>query len=316
MAITATQSKRTIFVAGHRGMVGSAIIRLLARNISNNILTASSSELNLTNQKAVHQFFAENSIDQVYLAAAKVGGIHANNEYPAEFIYENLMIEANLIHGCYINNIKNLILLGSSCVYPRDARQPIKEEYLLSGYLEKTNEPYAVAKIAGIKMCENYNRQYKTNFKCLMPTNTYGPYDTYDGQKSHFIPAIILKVLNAKKKKLKKLMIWGNGKVKREVIFVDDLAKALVYFMNKSFKGTIINIGSNIEHTIKEYVMMICKKMNYRGKLFFDKSKPSGTPRKKLNLQKAEKLNWQAKTTFNEGLNLTLKSLLNGEIRK
>ena len=226
------------------------------------------------------------------------------------------MIEANLIHGCYINNIKNLILLGSSCVYPRDAKQPIKEEYLLSGYLEKTNEPYAVAKIAGIKMCENYNRQYKTNFKCLMPTNTYGPYDTYDGQKSHFIPAIILKVLNAKKKKLKKLMIWGNGKVKREVIFVDDLAKALVYFMNKSFKGTIINIGSNIEHTIKEYVMMICKKMNYRGKLFFDESKPSGTPRKKLNLQKAKKLNWQAKTTFNEGLNLTLKSLLNGEIRK
>jgi GDP-L-fucose synthase len=305
-----------IFVSGHTGLVGSAIIRELKKKGYKKIITATRKKLDLVDQKKVFNFLKKKKPKIVFIAAAKVGGIHYNDTKRADFIYENLMIEANLIHGCYINNIKNLILLGSSCVYPRDARQPIKEEYLLSGYLEKTNEPYAVAKIAGIKMCENYNRQYKTNFKCLMPTNTYGPYDTYDGQKSHFIPAIILKVLNAKKKKLKKLMIWGNGKVKREVIFVDDLAKALVYFMNKSFKGTIINIGSNIEHTIKEYVMMICKKMNYKGKLFFDESKPSGTPRKKLNLQKAKKLNWQAKTTFNEGLNLTLKSLLNGEIRK
>ena len=305
-----------IFVSGHTGLVGSAIIRELKKKGYKKIITATRKKLDLVDQKKVFNFLKKKKPKFVFIAAAKVGGIHYNDTKRADFIYENLMIEANLIHGCYINNIKNLILLGSSCVYPRDAKQPIKEEYLLSGYLEKTNEPYAVAKIAGIKMCENYNRQYKTNFKCLMPTNTYGPYDTYDGQKSHFIPAIILKVLNAKKKKLKKLMIWGNGKVKREVIFVDDLAKALVYFMNKSFKGTIINIGSNIEHTIKEYVMMICKKMNYKGKLFFDESKPSGTPRKKLNLQKAKKLNWQAKTTFNEGLNLTLKSLLNGEIRK
>jgi GDP-L-fucose synthase len=305
-----------IFVSGHTGLVGSAIIRELKKKGYKKIITATRKKLDLVDQKKVFNFLKKKKPKIVFIAAAKVGGIHYNDTKRADFIYENLMIEANLIHGCYINNIKNLILLGSSCVYPRDAKQPIKEEYLLSGYLEKTNEPYAVAKIAGIKMCENYNVQYKTNFKCLMPTNTYGPYDTYDGQKSHFIPAIILKVLNAKKKKLKKLMIWGNGKVKREVIFVDDLAKALVYFMNKSFKGTIINIGSNIEHTIKEYVMMICKKMNYRGKLFFDESKPSGTPRKKLNLQKAKKLNWQAKTTFNEGLNLTLKSLLNGEIRK
>ena len=305
-----------IFVSGHTGLVGSGIVRELKKKGYKKIITATRKKLDLVDQKKVFNFLKKKKPKIVFIAAAKVGGIHYNNTKRADFIYENLMIEANLIHGCYINNIKNLILLGSSCVYPRDAKQPIKEEYLLSGYLEKTNEPYAVAKIAGIKMCENYNRQYKTNFKCLMPTNTYGPYDTYDGQKSHFIPAIILKVLNAKKKNLKKLMIWGNGKVKREVIFVDDLAKALVYFMNKSFKGTIINIGSNIEHTIKEYVMMICKKMNYRGKLFFDESKPSGTPRKKLNLQKAKKLNWQAKTTFNEGLNLTLKSLLNGEIRK
>ena len=305
-----------IFVSGHTGLVGSGIIRELKKKGYKKIITATRKKLDLVDQKKVFNFLKKKKPKFVFIAAAKVGGIHYNDTKRADFIYENLMIEANLIHGCYINNIKNLILLGSSCVYPRDAKQPIKEKYLLSGYLEKTNEPYAVAKIAGIKMCENYNRQYKTNFKCLMPTNTYGPYDTYDSQKSHFIPAIILKVLNAKKKNLKKLMIWGNGKVKREVIFVDDLAKALVYFMNKSFKGTIINIGSNIEHTIKEYVMMICKKMNYKGKLFFDESKPSGTPRKKLNLQKAKKLNWQAKTTFNEGLTLTLKSLLNGEIRK
>ena len=305
-----------IFVSGHTGLVGSGIVRELKKKGYKKIITATRKKLDLVDQKKVFNFLKKKKPKFVFIAAAKVGGIHYNDTKRADFIYENLMIEANLIHGCYINNIKNLILLGSSCVYPRDAKQPIKEEYLLSGYLEKTNEPYAVAKIAGIKMCENYNRQYKTNFKCLMPTNTYGPYDTYDSQKSHFIPAIILKVLNAKKKNLKKLMIWGNGKVKREVIFVDDLAKALVYFMNKSFKGTIINIGSNIEHTIKEYVMMICKKMNYRGKLFFDESKPSGTPRKKLNLLKAKKLNWKAKTTFNEGLTITLKSFLNGEIRK
>lgn len=305
-----------IFVSGHTGLVGSAIIRELKKNGYKKIITATRKKLNLVDQKKVFNFLKKKKPKFVFIAAAKVGGIHYNDTKRADFIYENLMIEANLIHGCYLNNIRNLILLGSSCVYPRDSKQPIKEEYLLSGYLEKTNEPYAVSKIAGIKLCENYNRQYKTNFKCLMPTNTYGPYDTYDSKKSHFIPAIILKVLNAKKKKLKKLIVWGNGKVKREVIFVDDLAKALVYFMNKQFKGTIINIGSDIEHTIKEYVVMICKKMNYKGKLFFDKSKPSGTPRKKLNIQKAKKLNWQAKTTFNEGLTITLKSFLNGEIRK
>ena len=305
-----------IFVSGHTGLVGSAIIRELKKNGYKKIITATRKKLNLVDQKKVFNFLKKKKPKFVFIAAAKVGGIHYNDTKRADFIYENLMIEANLIHGCYLNNIRNLILLGSSCVYPRDSKQPIKEEYLLSGYLEKTNEPYAVSKIAGIKLCENYNRQYKTNFKCLMPTNTYGPYDTYDSKKSHFIPAIILKILNAKKKKLKKLIVWGNGKVKREVIFVDDLAKALVYFMNKQFKGTIINIGSNIEHTIKEYVVIICKKMNYKGKLFFDKSKPSGTPRKKLNIQKAKKLNWQAKTTFNEGLTITLKSFLNGEIRK
>ena len=293
-----------IFVAGHKGLVGSSIIRQLKRKGYNNLITVSKKNLDLTNQQKVFNFLKKNKPKFVYIAAAKVGGIHHNNTKRAEFIYQNLMIETNLIHGCYINGIKNLILLGSSCVYPRDCKQPIKEEYLLSGYLENTNEPYAVAKIAGIKMCENYNKQYNTNYKCLMPTNTFGPNDTFDVEKSHFIPAIILKVLNAKKKKLKKLKVWGNGKVKREVIYVDDLAEAIVYFMNTSFSGTIINIGSNIEHKIIDYVKIICKKMDYDGKLILDLSKPSGTPRKRLSLSKIKKFNWKAKTSLEEGLDI------------
>ena len=305
-----------IFVAGHKGLVGSSIMRQLKKKGYNNLITASKKKLDLTNQQKVFSFLKKNNPKFVFIAAAKVGGIHHNNTKRAEFIYQNLMIETNLIHGCYINGIKNLILLGSSCVYPRDCKQPIKEEYLLSGHLEKTNEPYAVAKIAGIKMCENYNRQYKTNYKCLMPTNTFGPNDTFDFEKSHFIPAIILKVLNAKKKKIKELKVWGNGKVKREVIYVDDLAEALVYFMNKSFRGTIINIGSNIEHKIIDYVRIICKKMNYSGKIILDLSKPSGTPRKKLSLKKVKKFRWKARTSLEEGLDLTINSLINSGFKK
>ncbi len=310
------KKKDKIYVAGHKGLVGSAIVRELKKKGYKNIITASRKELNLIDQKKVFSFLKKKKPKFVFITAAKVGGIIYNNTKRADFIYENLMIEANIIHGCYINGIKNLILLGSSCVYPRNSKQPIKEEYLLSGVLEKTNEPYAIAKIAGIKMCENYNIQYKTNYKCLMPTNTFGPNDTFHSEKSHFIPATILKILNAIKKKQKKIIIWGNGKVKREVIFVDDLARASVYFMNKDFKDTIVNIGSEIEYTIKEFVKMICKHMKYNGKIIFDKSKPSGTPRKKLNLQKAQKLNWKAKTSFKKGLDLTLKSFENGEIKK
>lgn len=308
--------KDKIFVAGHKGLVGSAILRELKKKGFENIITVTRKKLDLMQQSKVFNFLKKTKPKFVFIAAAKVGGIHYNDTKRAEFIYENLMIEANLIHGSYINGVKNLILLGSSCVYPRLAKQPIKEEYLLSGYLEKTNEPYAVAKIAGIKLCENYNKQYKTNYKCIMPTNTFGPYDTFHAKKSHFIPAIILKVINAKRKGQKKISIWGNGKVKREVLFVDDLANALVYFMNKNFNGTIINIGSTIEHTIKKYVLMICEKMNYNGKLIFDKSKPSGTPRKKMDLSKSNKYKWKAKTSFKEGLSITLKSFTNGEIRK
>ena len=209
------KKKDKIFVAGHKGLVGSAILRELKKNGYKNIITASRKELNLIDQKKVFSFLKKKKPKFVFISAAKVGGIVYNNTNRAEFIYENLMIEANIIHGCYINGIKNLILLGSSCVYPRNSKQPIKEEYLLSGILEKTNEPYAIAKIAGIKMCENYNRQYKTNYKCLMPTNTFGPNDTFHIEKSHFIPATILKILNAIKKKQKKINIFGNGKFKR-----------------------------------------------------------------------------------------------------
>jgi len=305
-----------IFIAGHNGLVGSAILRKLKKNGYKNLLVVNKNKLDLIDQQKVFKFLEKNKPKLVIIAAAKVGGIQHNNIKRAEFIYENLMIEANLIHGCYINGIKNLILLGSSCVYPRDCKQPIKEEYLLSGYLEKTNEPYAIAKIAGIKMCENYNRQYKTKYKCLMPTNTFGPNDTFDTEKSHFIPAIILKILDAKRKKLKKLKVWGNGEVKREVIYVDDLADAIVFFMNKNFKGTTINIGSNIEHKIIGYVKIICKIMNFKGKLLLDLTKPSGTPRKKLSLKKINKFSWKAKTSLEDGLNLTIKSLMDSGLYK
>ena len=305
-----------IFIAGHNGLVGSAILRKLKKNGYKNLLVVNKNKLDLIDQQKVFKFLEKNKPKLVIIAAAKVGGIQHNNIKRAEFIYENLMIEANLIHGCYINGIKNLILLGSSCVYPRDCKQPIKEEYLLSGYLEKTNEPYAIAKIAGIKMCENYNRQYKTKYKCLMPTNTFGPNDTFDTEKSHFIPAIILKILDAKRKKLKKLKVWGNGEVKREVIYVDDLADAIVFFMNKNFKGTTINIGSNIEHKIIDYVKIICKIMNFKGKLVLDLTKPSGTPRKKLSLKKINKFSWKAKTSLEDGLNLTIKSLMDSGLYK
>jgi len=305
-----------IFIAGHNGLVGSAILRKLKKNGYKNLLVVNKNKLDLIDQQKVFKFLEKNKPKMVIIAAAKVGGIQHNNIKRAEFIYENLMIEANLIHGCYINGIKNLILLGSSCVYPRDCKQPIKEEYLLSGYLEKTNEPYAIAKIAGIKMCENYNRQYKTKYKCLMPTNTFGPNDTFDTEKSHFIPAIILKILDAKRKKLKKLKVWGNGEVKREVIYVDDLADAIVFFMNKNFKGTTINIGSNIEHKIIGYVKIICKIMNFKGKLLLDLTKPSGTPRKKLSLKKINKFSWKAKTSLEDGLNLTIKSLMDSGLYK
>ena len=248
-----------IFVAGHNGLVGSAIVRKLNETGYNNILTIKKSRLDLTNQKEVLNFLRKNKPKFIFIAAAKVGGIYSNDKYKAEFIYSNLSIQNNIIHSAHICNIKDLIFLGSSCVYPKSCKQPIKESYLLNGELEKTNEPYAVAKIAGIKMCESYNFQYKTNFKCLMPTNTFGPNDNYDPLNSHFFPSLIRKIHNVKIGKTRHLVLWGDGSPKRELIFVDDLAEACVFFMNKKIKETLINIGTGRDFTIKQYANIFLK---------------------------------------------------------
>jgi len=319
MAITSTQSKRTIFVAGHRGMVGSAIIRLLARNISNNILTASSSELNLTNQKAVHQFFAENSIDQVYLAAAKVGGIHANNEYPAEFIYENLMIEANIIHAAHQHDVQQLLFLGSSCIYPKLAPQPMKENTLLTGELERTNEPYAIAKIAGIKLCESYNRQYGRDYRSVMPTNLYGQNDNFHAEDSHVIPALLRRFHEAKSNKDSVVFAWGSGKPMREFLYVDEMAEACIFVMNlepeiyqseTSPMLSHINVGSGVDCTIRELVETVSKVVGFEGTIEYDATRPDGAPRKLMEVSRLERLGWKAKVTLEEGLFLTYEWFL------
>jgi GDP-L-fucose synthase len=299
-----------IFLAGHNGLVGSAILRRLIFNGYKNIITVSRSELDLFNQKKVFSFLKKKRPKAIIIAAARVGGILANNNFKAEFIYENLCIQNNLIHSAYLNNIKNLIFLGSSCVYPKNAKQPIKEKYLLSGYLEKTNEPYAVAKIAGIKMCESYNYQYKTNYKCLMPTNTYGPNDNYNLNTSHFLPAFIQKVHDYKYKKIKKILIWGTGNPKRELIYVDDIADACIFFLNKKTKETLINIGSGKDYKIKYYLNFIKKKLNVNGKIFFDTEKPDGTKKKLLDISLALSYGWKPKISFSEGFDLTYKSFL------
>ena len=299
-----------IFVAGHNGLVGSAIVKKLKAKGYKNILTADRKKLDLLDQKAVFNYLKKNKPKIVIIAAAKVGGISANNEFGAEFIYENLQIQNNLIHSSYLNNIKNLIFLGSSCIYPKFAKQPLKEEYLLSGKLEETNLPYAVAKIAGIKMCEAYNKQYKTNYKCLMPTNTYGPNDNYNLMTSHFFPALIHKAHMCKIKNKKSIEVWGSGKVYREMIFVDDIADACVYFMNKKTKHSLINIGSGKQMTILNYVKFILKKLNLNIKIKFIKSKPDGVYKKLLDISRAKKYGWIAKTSLNSGFDTTYKSFL------
>jgi|TARA_B110000003_G_scaffold275405_1_gene317924 GDP-L-fucose synthase len=293
--------KSKIFVAGHKGLVGSSIIRRLKFFGYKKIITKSKKDLDLRNQNDVNIFFKKNKPDAVINAAATVGGIYANNEYRAEFIFNNISIQTNIIHASYKNKVKQLIFLGSSCVYPKICKQPIKEEYLLDGKLEKTNEPYAIAKIAGIKMCESYNDQYKTNFKCLMPCNTYGPNDNYNLLTSHFYPALISKIHFAKVNNKKNITIWGNGKTLRELIYVDDVADACIFFMNKKTKESLINIGSNTEKSIKEYANFIIKKLKVNIKIKFDKSKPNGTPRKILNSFVANKYGWKAKVGLNDG---------------
>ena len=246
-----------IFLAGHKGLVGSAILRLLNNKGYKNIIIASKNQLDLLNQSKTFKFLKKKKIDVVIIAAAKVGGIKANNEYKAEFIYNNLQIQNNLIHGSYLAGIKNLLFLGSSCIYPKECKQPMKEDYLLSGNLEKTNEPYALAKIAGLKMCESYNYQYKTNFKCLMPTNTYGPNDNYDLNNSHFLPALLRKVILAKRFKKKSITLWGTGTCKREAIHVDDIASAALFFLKKKIPQTFLNIGSGEEMKISDYANLV-----------------------------------------------------------
>ena len=301
-----------IFVAGHNGLVGSAIVRKLKEKGFKNILTVNRSKLDLTNQSKVMNFLKRKKPNFIFMAAAKVGGIYSNNTYKAEFIYSNLSIQNNIIHAAYKCNINDLIFLGSSCVYPKFCKQPIKENYLLNGVLESTNEPYAVAKIAGIKMCESYNFQYKTNFKCLMPTNTFGPNDNYDSLNSHFFPSLIKKIHNLKRKKKKDLVIWGDGSPKRELIFVDDIAEACIFFMNKKIKEPLINIGTGKDYTIKQYAKILLKIIYPERKIRikFDKKKPNGTPRKVLNVNLARKYGWVAKTDIKKAIKITYKDYM------
>ena len=297
-------SNSKIYVAGHRGLVGSAIVKKLIQKGYKNIIVADRKKLDLTNQSKVLLFLKKKKPDFIFIAAAKVGGIYSNNNYKAEFIQENLSIQTNLIHSAYLCGIKNLIFLGSSCVYPRECKQPIKEEYLLSGPLEKTNDAYAVAKIAGIKMCQSYNEQYKTNYKCLMPTNTYGPNDNYDPLNSHFLPSLIRKVHLIKEKKSKHLFLWGNGKPKRELIYVDDLADACLYFMKKKTVHHLINIGTGKDFSIEYYAKQILKILIPGKKVLikYEKSKPNGTPRKVLDVSLAKKYGWNAKSNFKNSI--------------
>ena len=261
-------------------------------------------------QKKVFNFLQKHNFKAIIICAARVGGIHANNKFKANFIFENLSIQNNLIHGAYISNTKNIIFLGSSCVYPRNCKQPIKEEYLLSGELEKTNEPYAIAKIAGIKLCEAYNYQYKTNYRCLMPTNTFGPGDNYDPNNSHFIPALIKKIHNVKNKKNKNIYLWGDGKAKREVIYVDDLADAAIFFLNKKTKEHLINIGSGIEKSILEYAKIISKILNVKISVTYINKDLKGTPRKLLDLNIAKKYGWKSKINLKESIIKTYQNFL------
>ena len=301
-----------IYIAGHKGLVGSAIFRQLKKKGYKKILTADKSKLDLTNQSKVYNFLKKEKPKFIFIAAAKVGGIYSNSNYPAEFIHNNLIIQNNIIHSAYLCNIKDLIFLGSSCVYPKLCKQPIKEDYLLNGPLEKTNEAYAVAKIAGIKMCESYNLQFKTNYKCLMPTNTFGPNDNYDALNSHFFPSLIKKIHEIKIKGKKELIIWGDGSPKREVVYVDDIADACIYFMKKRFKQTILNIGTGKDRSIEQYAKIILNLIlpDKKIKIKYDKSKPNGTPRKVMDVSLAKKYGWKSKTDLKDAIKMTYNDYL------
>ncbi len=296
-----------IYVAGHRGLVGSAIMRRLKDEGYKNLLTHTHAELDLTRQEKVEEFFHEERPDYVFLAAARVGGIYANNTYPAEFIYSNLTIQTNIIHASYLCEVKKMLFLGSSCIYPKNCPQPMKEEYLLSGFLEPTNEPYAVAKISGIKMCQAYNRQYGTNFLSVMPTNLYGPNDNFDLKTSHVLPALIRKFHEAKIKGLSEVEIWGTGSPMREFLHVDDLADACLFLMKNYNKSKIINIGAGKDLTIKELAGMITRIVGFEGRLVFNSIKPDGMPKKLLDVSRLNSFGWMAKIGLEQGIEKTYK---------
>lgn len=291
-----------IYIAGHNGMVGTAIKRLLHKNGYVNVFSKPSTELDLKNQNDVNSFFEKEKPEYVIHAASKVGGIIANNTYRADFIYENLMMEANVIHASYLNNVKKLLFLGSSCIYPKLAPQPLKEEYLLAGYLEPTNQPYAVAKIAGIEMCDAYRAQYGCNFISVMPTNLYGPNDKYDLERSHVLPALLRKFITAKRNKSSEVILWGTGKPRREFMHVDDLAKACYFLMNNYNETGVINAGVGEDISIFELAEKVKKLVGYEGELIWDTTKPDGTPQKLLDVSKINNLGWKAKIDLDEGL--------------
>ncbi|WP_158904622.1 GDP-L-fucose synthase [Burkholderia sp. L27(2015)] len=291
-----------IYIAGHRGMVGSAIARRLVSDGYTNLVTRSHAELDLTTQAAVVSFLEQEKPDYIFLAAAKVGGIHANNVYRAEFIYQNLMMEANVVHAAWLAGVQRLLFLGSSCIYPRDCPQPIKEEYLLSGPLEPTNEPYAIAKIAGIKLCENYNRQYGTQYVSAMPTNLYGPSDNYDLDNSHVLPALIRKAHEAKVRGDKELVVWGSGRPMREFLYVDDMADACVFLMESAVSEGLFNVGTGEDVTIRELAEVVMSVVGFEGKIVLDTGKPDGTPRKLLNVDRMSELGWAASTSLQDGI--------------
>ncbi len=301
-----------IFVAGHRGMVGSAIVRRLRRGGYDNLLLRGRDELDLTDQAAVERFFATERPDYVFIAAAKVGGIQANNTFRAEFLYQNLMIESNVIHAAWRAGVERLLFLGSSCIYPRDCPQPIREEYLLTGPLEPTNEPYAIAKIAGIKLCESYNRQYGTRYVSAMPTNLYGPNDNYDLASSHVLPALIRKAHEAKARGDSELVVWGSGRPLREFLYVDDMADACVFLMESGISEGLFNVGTGSDVSIRELAQTVMDVVGFQGRIVFDASKPDGTPRKLLDVGRLGELGWRAATGLRQGIALAYRDFLNG----
>ncbi|MEI8187280.1 MAG: GDP-L-fucose synthase [Chlorobiaceae bacterium] len=304
------QKKDKIYIAGHKGMVGSALVRLLQNKDYHNLLVRTREELDLTNQSDVNNFLVEEKPDYIFLAAAKVGGIQANNTLRADFIYENLVIETNIVHAAWKAGVARLLFLGSSCIYPRDCPQPIKEEYLLSGPLEQTNEPYALAKIAGLKLCESYNRQYGTSYVSVMPTNLYGPNDTYDLQGSHVLPALIRKAHEAKLRGEKSLTVWGTGTPKREFLYVDDMAEACIFLMESGVKEGLFNIGTGCDVTIHELAETVMNVVGFKGTLTFDTSRPDGTPRKLLDVSSMKALGWQSQTTLQDGITKAYRDFL------